>query len=122
MDGYIQNALFGQANMAQVDARLDTFHTDWQAMKKDFAAKAEYLKVKVGLDIKGDWSKLTGIRTAMVASATPMYCMRLVLSMVLVSTVCESFVMVLMSASTTLLSLVFVFSHKILARFGHSVI
>ena len=62
MDGYVQNALFGQANMAQVDARLDTFHTDWQAMKKDFAAKAEYLKVKVGLDIKGDWSKLTGIR------------------------------------------------------------
>lgn len=62
MDGYIQNTLFGQANMAQVDARLNTFHTDWQAMKKDFAAKAQYLKDKVGLDIKGDWSKLTGIR------------------------------------------------------------
>jgi hypothetical protein len=31
-------------------------------MEKDFAAKAQYLKDKVGLDIKDDWSKLTGIR------------------------------------------------------------
>ncbi len=62
LDGYVQNALFGEANMTQVNARLDTFHTDWQKMKKDFAAKAQYLKDKVGLDIKDDWSKLTGIR------------------------------------------------------------
>jgi hypothetical protein len=48
--------------MMQVNARLDTFHTDWQKMEKDFAAKAQYLKDKVGLDIKDDWSKLTGIR------------------------------------------------------------
>lgn len=48
--------------MTQVNERLDTFHTDWQKMKKDFAAKAQYLKDKVGLDIKDDWTKLTGIR------------------------------------------------------------
>lgn len=48
--------------MTQVNARLDTFHADWQKMKKDFATKAQYLKDKVGLDIKGDWSKLTGMR------------------------------------------------------------
>lgn len=32
LDGYIQNALFGQTNMTQVNERLDTFHTDWQNM------------------------------------------------------------------------------------------
>lgn len=32
LDGYIQNALFGQENMTQVNARLDTFHADWQNM------------------------------------------------------------------------------------------
>lgn len=32
MDGYVQNALFGQTNMTQVNERLDTFHTDWQEM------------------------------------------------------------------------------------------
>jgi hypothetical protein len=48
--------------MTQVNDRHDTFHTDWQKMKKDFAAKAQYLKDKVGLDIKDDWTKLTGIR------------------------------------------------------------
>lgn len=63
LDGYVQNALFGEANMTQVNERLDTFHTDWQKMKKDFAAKAQYLKDKVGLDIKDDWTKLTGIRS-----------------------------------------------------------
>lgn len=63
MDGYVQNALFGQANMREVDARLDTFHADWQRMWRDFTAKAKYLKEKVGLDIKGDWDKLTGIRS-----------------------------------------------------------
>ncbi len=62
LDGYVQNALFGQANMTQVNARLDTFHTDWQKMGTDYAAKAKYLLEKVGLDIRGDWSKLTGIR------------------------------------------------------------
>ncbi|MBP7806204.1 hypothetical protein KA057_00830 [Candidatus Gracilibacteria bacterium] len=62
LDGYVQNALFGEANMTQVNERLDTFHTDWQKMKKDFAAKAQYLKDKVGLDIKDDWTKLTGVR------------------------------------------------------------
>lgn len=32
LDGYVQNALFGQTNMQEVNARLDTFHTDWQRM------------------------------------------------------------------------------------------
>ena len=63
MDGYVQNALFGQANMQEVNERLYTFHTDWQAMWRDFAAKAQYLKDKIGLDIHGDWNKLTGIRS-----------------------------------------------------------
>jgi hypothetical protein len=62
LDGYIQNALFGEANMTQVNARFNTFHTNWQKMWRDFTAKAKYLKEKVGLDIRDDWSKLTGVR------------------------------------------------------------
>ncbi len=62
LDGYVQNALFGQSNMKQVDARLDTFHTDWQKMWNDSTAKAKYLFKKIGLDIKNNWSILTGIR------------------------------------------------------------
>lgn len=64
LDGNVQNALFGQTNMAQVDARLYTFYFHWQKMWNDFTTKAKYLLGKIGLDIKDDWSKLTGIRNA----------------------------------------------------------
>ena len=48
----------------------------------------------------------------MVTSTTPMYCMRLVLSMVVLSTGCGSIVRNRVSTSSVLPSLVFVFSHR----------
>lgn len=63
INGYSPTALFGPENVKKMDERIDQIDRDWNAMGEDFAAKEQYLKDKVGLDIKGDWKKLTGIRT-----------------------------------------------------------
>jgi len=63
-DGYSLNALFGTKNMKKADARNEELHNEWQRLDTDYEGKAQLLKQKVGLDIKGDWSKLTGIRSA----------------------------------------------------------
>lgn len=64
LDGYVQNALFGLVNMAQVDTRLNRFHIYWQRMWWDYTTKAKYLLKEVGLDIKSGWFKLTGFRNS----------------------------------------------------------
>lgn len=61
LDGYVQNALFGKANMEKVDETLKTFDVYWKGMWEDFIQKQQYLVEKIGLDIKWDWSKLTGL-------------------------------------------------------------
>ncbi len=50
----------------------------------------------------------------MVASTTLMFCMRLVLALVRMSSGCGSVVIIRMSASATIRTLVFVFSHRYL--------
>ncbi len=62
LDGYVQNALFGQENMKKIDTILETFYSGWKNMWKEFMRKAQYLFEQVGLSIRGDWTRLTGVR------------------------------------------------------------
>ncbi len=61
LDGYVQNALFGQKNMLRANDSLDIFNAEWNNVKYDFVAKKKYLLEKIGLDVKS-WYKLTGSR------------------------------------------------------------
>ncbi len=67
LDGYVQNSLFGGVNMQQAKARLNKIHADWKNLETAYVTKTQYLKEKFGLDIRGDWSKLTGVRTGIAA-------------------------------------------------------